>query len=49
MGKKSPLDLETLFRVPYVEPEGEFDLSPDGSKLHSLGIPVGSGKFSSYL
>jgi dipeptidyl aminopeptidase/acylaminoacyl peptidase len=41
MGKKSPLDLETLFRVPYVEPEGEFDLSPDGKQVAFSWNPGG--------
>jgi dipeptidyl aminopeptidase/acylaminoacyl peptidase len=27
------LDLEVLLKVPYVDPEGGFDLSPDGSKI----------------
>ena len=27
------LDLEALLRVPYVEPYGGFDLSPDGKQI----------------
>ena len=35
------LDLETLMRVPYVDPDGEFDLSPDGKQVAFSWNPDG--------
>jgi dipeptidyl aminopeptidase/acylaminoacyl peptidase len=41
MKNESPLDLETLLRVPYVKPDGEFDLSPDGKHIAFSWNPDG--------
>lgn len=35
------LDLETLLRIPYVEPDGGFDLSPDGRQIAFSWNPAG--------
>jgi Tol biopolymer transport system component len=35
------LDLETLLRIPHVEPDGGFDLSPDGRQVAFSWNPAG--------
>ncbi|UCF60648.1 MAG: S9 family peptidase [Anaerolineaceae bacterium] len=41
MKRETLLDLEALLRVPYVDPYGEFDLSPDGKRVAFSWNPDG--------